>query len=75
MGREVRRSVRAEHRMAVDDPRPADAAWSRVDRRLTDRAAVVPLTNLRWADVVSPRLGNYQYNPQQGVLLDQAWVR
>jgi peptide/nickel transport system substrate-binding protein len=53
----------------------ADAVWARVDRRLTDRAAVVALTNVRWADVVSPRLGNYQYNPQHGLLLDQAWVR
>jgi ABC-type transport system substrate-binding protein/DNA-binding beta-propeller fold protein YncE len=55
--------------------RPADAAWSKVDRRLTDRAAVVPLTDQRWADVVSPRVGNYQFNPQHGVLLDQLWVR
>jgi peptide/nickel transport system substrate-binding protein len=53
----------------------ADPVWARVDRRLTDRAAVVALTNVRWADVVSPRLGNYQYNPQHGLLLDQAWVR
>jgi hypothetical protein len=26
-------------------------------------------------DFVSRRVGNYQYNPQLGVLLDQLWVR
>jgi hypothetical protein len=25
--------------------------------------------------LVSPRVGNYQYSFQQGVLLDQLWVR
>ena len=27
------------------------------------------------ATLVSRRVGNYQYNPQWGVLLDQLWVR
>ena len=26
-------------------------------------------------DFISQRVGNYQYNPQLGVLLDQLWVR
>ena len=26
-------------------------------------------------DFVSSRVGNYQYNPQFGMLLDQLWVR
>jgi hypothetical protein len=26
-------------------------------------------------DFISHRVGNYQYNPQLGVLLDQLWVR
>ena len=28
----------------------------------------------RRADFVSRRVGNYQYNPQWGALLDQMWV-
>ena len=31
--------------------------------------------NRRNADFLSKRVGNYQYNPQWGVLLSQAWVR
>jgi peptide/nickel transport system substrate-binding protein len=55
--------------------RSADALWARVDRRVVDRAAVVPLVNARQLDSVSRRVGNYQYNPQWGILLDQLWVR
>jgi peptide/nickel transport system substrate-binding protein len=31
--------------------------------------------NGRQIDFVSRRVGNYQYNPQWGALLDQLWVR
>ena len=36
---------------------------------------VVPLFTMRWNDVLSNRLGNYEYNPMFGFLIDQAWVR
>ena len=29
----------------------------------------------RVVDFVSPRSGNYQHNPQWGLLVDQLWVR
>jgi YVTN family beta-propeller protein len=50
-------------------------AWARADRRLVDEAPSVPLYALREADFVSKRVGNYVFNPQFGVLLDQMWVR
>jgi peptide/nickel transport system substrate-binding protein len=50
-------------------------AWARVDRLLVDEAPAVPLYALREADFVSKRVGNYIFNPQFGVLLDQMWVR
>jgi hypothetical protein len=31
--------------------------------------------NLRAADFVSARVGNYQFNPIAGIVLDQLWVR
>ena len=40
-----------------------------------DEAPAVPLYALREADFVSKRVGNYIFNPQFGVLLDQMWVR
>ena len=50
-------------------------AWARIDRLLTDDAPAIPLYALRQADFVSKRVGNYIFNPQFGVLLDQMWVR
>ena len=38
-------------------------------------APIVPVDNARNVDLVSKRVGNYEYNPQWGVLLDQLWVR
>jgi hypothetical protein len=33
------------------------------------------MSNQIATDFVSARVGNYQYHPQLGVLLDQLWVR
>ncbi len=53
----------------------AAAAWARADRRIVDQAASVPLASLKWVDFVSQRVGDFQYSPEFGVLLDQLWVR
>ena len=36
---------------------------------------VAPLTNELGVDVIGAGVGNYQHNPQTGILLDQLWVR
>ena len=50
-------------------------AWAVVDRRVTDLAAVVSMTNQRSVVLVSKRAGNVQYHLQWATLLDQMWVR
>jgi peptide/nickel transport system substrate-binding protein len=57
------------------DGRPSEAAWARVDRRLVDVAAAVPLINTIQADLVSRRVGNFQFSAYWSVRLDQLWVR
>jgi ABC-type transport system substrate-binding protein/DNA-binding SARP family transcriptional activator len=56
---------------------PADAApaWAAADRRVTDLAAAVPMTNRRSVVVVSKRVGNVKTHAQWFTLLDQMWVR
>jgi peptide/nickel transport system substrate-binding protein len=49
--------------------------WAQVDRTATDHAPAVPLTTTSDIHLVSDHVGNYQYSFQQGVLLDQLWVR
>jgi hypothetical protein len=53
----------------------ANRLWARIDRAVVDQAPVAPLFTLQEVDIVSSRVGNYQYQPQWGALLDQLWVR
>ncbi len=57
------------------NPQAASRLWSKLDRALVDQAPIVPFVNTRSLDVISRRVGDYQYNPQWGALLDQIWVR
>jgi ABC-type transport system substrate-binding protein len=61
--------------LQVQDPAAANVLWQRVEQSLLARAPVVPAYNRSNVDVVSERVGNYQYNPQWGVLLAQVWVK
>jgi len=65
------------HAVALEtaDPYLANQLWAKIDREIVAKAPVVPLFTLKNVDIVSQRVGNYQYNPQWGVLVDQLWVR
>jgi YVTN family beta-propeller protein len=53
----------------------ASRMWAGADRIVTDQAPLVPLVDPAAVNFVSRRVGNYQYNPQLGILFDQLWVR
>ena len=57
------------------NPDAARGLWERVDRQIVDQAPWVPLVNPKQFDVLSKRVGNYQYSPAMGMLIDQLWVR
>jgi peptide/nickel transport system substrate-binding protein len=57
------------------DPVAAQEAWAAADRMIVDQAAAVPYANPLAVTLLSRRTGNYQFNPEWGVLLDQLWVR
>jgi YVTN family beta-propeller protein len=61
--------------LQVADPQAADRLWARSDRQIVDRALYAPLFVPRAIDFVSRRVGNYEFSPQWGVLIDQLWVR
>ena len=62
-------------RAIATPPADAAAAWAAADRRLTDLAAAVPMTNRRAVVLVSKRVGNVKHHAQWSTLLDQLWVR
>jgi peptide/nickel transport system substrate-binding protein len=49
--------------------------WAAVYRAVVHDAVFVPITNTVEPDFVARRVGNFEYNPQWGVLVDQLWVR
>ena len=58
----------------TNDPEAATQLWAKIDRDITDQAPWMSYANGVVLEVKSPRVGNYQYNPQLGTLLDQIWV-
>ena len=73
--RKIDRQITRARALETTDPALSSFLWSRIDREIADEAPVVPLVNPKQVDFLSERVGNYQYNPQWGVLLDQLWVR
>jgi YVTN family beta-propeller protein len=60
----------------AQSPDAARGAWEKVDRETVQEAPWVPLVNPQSVDVLSKRVGDYQYSPDGlGVLIDQLWVR
>src|SRR5205807_1928928 len=67
---EYRCGNRHARSLQTSDPEAASKLWSKIDRDIVDRAVWVAFLNTRSLDVISSRVGDYQYNPQWGVLLD-----
>jgi ABC-type transport system substrate-binding protein/DNA-binding SARP family transcriptional activator/DNA-binding beta-propeller fold protein YncE len=66
-----------QHAQALEPSAPGQASetWATIDRQLTDQAPWLPLYNPRLDIATSSRVGNYQYHPFFGLLLDRLWVR
>jgi peptide/nickel transport system substrate-binding protein len=68
-------NVRHAQALEPSAPGRASETWATIDRQVTDRAPWLPLYNPRLDIATSSRVGNYQYHPFFGLLLDQLWVR
>jgi peptide/nickel transport system substrate-binding protein len=71
LDREMEKAESLEHEASA----AANTLWTSVDHTLTNHADWVPTVNVREVDLVSQRLGNYQFNPAWGFLADQSWIR
>ena len=73
--RGIERRMEEALRLQLTDPLAAHELWSSTEHQIVDLAPIVPLVDRLWVVFVSERLGNYQFNPQWGPLIDQMWVR
>ena len=60
---------------AITDPKAADAKWAAVDKRITDASPVVTLFQRNRLDLLSPRVGNWQWSKVYNMLFSQVWVK
>ncbi len=61
--------------LGVTNPTAANAAWSKIDKQVTDQAAWVTLLNPRQINFVSKRVGNFIWSPQYYWIIDRSWVQ
>jgi peptide/nickel transport system substrate-binding protein len=73
--RRVDRQIGRALALQPSDPYLANRLWARIDRAVVDEAPVAPLYTPKQIDIASRRVGNFQYNPQWGVLFGQLWLR
>jgi peptide/nickel transport system substrate-binding protein len=71
----IDRQVARAEALQATQPADAEALWARLDHELTDRAIWLPTVTGKTTDVVSKRVGDYQYHPFWGAFVDQLWVR
>jgi YVTN family beta-propeller protein len=71
----IDREIARAQSLPTSNPEAISRLWAQIDRDITDQAPWVPFANGVKLEVISTRVGNYQYNPQWGTLLDQLWVR
>jgi peptide/nickel transport system substrate-binding protein len=57
-----------------DNSPDTTALWAQADRAVTDQAPIVALAIPSNIEFVSARVHNYQFNFQQGPLLDEFWL-
>ncbi len=66
--------ARASQMQVLDPPR-ATLLWQKIGRDFLAAAPMIPAYNGRAIVFLSKRVGNFQYHPQWGPLLDQLWVQ
>jgi YVTN family beta-propeller protein len=69
------REMQKAKSLELEAPAAANTLWTSIDHTLTNQADWVPTVNIRQVDLVSQRLGTYQFNPLWGFLPDQSSVR
>jgi YVTN family beta-propeller protein len=69
------REMRRARSLESTSPRDAARLWAKIERKLVDRGALVPLVNLRQTDFVSARIRNYQHHTYLGFIAGQVWLR
>jgi peptide/nickel transport system substrate-binding protein len=72
---EIDRRFAAALKAQAQNPGAAPALWQGAERAVLAQAPVVPADNPKNVAFVAGGVGNFQYHPEWGVLLDQLWLK
>jgi YVTN family beta-propeller protein len=72
---QIDREIAQAQSLQPGDPQAAADLWTKIDHQVVDQAPWVFESNRRNVAFVARRVGNVEYNPWYGFLLDQLWVR
>ena len=73
--KKVDADMKAALKTAVTDPAAANKMWAKVDQEITDAAPAASLFQPKRVDVVSQRVGNFEFNDTYHLIFSQAWVQ
>ncbi|HZQ82140.1 MAG TPA: ABC transporter substrate-binding protein [Gaiellaceae bacterium] len=59
----------------TNNPTAATALWQRAEQMVLAQAPFIPTYNPENVAFLAPNVGDFEYNPEYGVLLGQLWVR
>ena len=67
--------MKAAMALGVTDPEAANKEWAQIDHDMMKLAPAVPLFTPKDVDLVSTRLGNYEFSSQYHWLIANSWVQ
>ncbi|HEX4521866.1 MAG TPA: ABC transporter substrate-binding protein, partial [Gaiellaceae bacterium] len=71
----IDREIGRAQLLQTSNPEAAAQLWAKVDRDLTNQAPWASFANGTVLELISTRVGNYQFNPAWFTLLDQLWLK
>lgn len=67
--------MKAAIALGANDPEAANAQWAKIDAAVMEKSPALPLFTPQQVDLVSARVGNYQFSNQNHWLIANAWVQ
>ncbi|MGY9049380.1 hypothetical protein P775_03630 [Puniceibacterium antarcticum] len=72
---EIDARMKAAMTLGATDPEAANAEWAKIDNAVMEKAPAVPLFTPRRLDLLSERVGNFEYSSLFNWLIAKSWVQ
>ncbi|XZQ30389.1 ABC transporter substrate-binding protein [Rhodobacter capsulatus] len=73
--KDIDAQMKAAIALGATDPVAADRDWAKIDRAVMEQSPALPLFTPQQVDLLSTRVGNYQFSSLHHWLIANAWVQ